>query len=911
MIRALVVASVLLVAAALAASGDATPETVPPNAEDLRHDAGEANAGEADAGANAAETLFTRGILLRQAGDFEGAREAWEECLAWARDHRDVEKIELCLHQLALLDASQGNLARAADRWGEAHALLRGEGQLRAAFGPARHAALALRDLDRFEDATAILEQQLDMARQHGYADYEAQALVDLGGIARRRGRSREALRRYEEAQNHLDETSRTESRVEAILGQAAALNADGRTVDALELLELQAGAIRAKADASQRVEIDSELGKQYLLANRPADALSALRRSLSVADSAGLSRYRLRNLSYVARGLRQLGEPDSAIARLREAIGAWEADRQLPLDPEWRDERAQDAPRAFLDLAVLLLERPLEVPENQRTAFDLLQRYKARTLTERVLGPGAPGDSAAFVATLETLQSGTLAPGELLLDVFVGPEASLVFAVTSGECRVARAVGEGTGLRRLVERYLVGVQPVAARATSAPDAEAAADSLASFLFGGCTDLVASAKALLFAPDASLNLISLADLPFQGKPLVERCDLVRVPSASLFARERATRDTTPVPARMLAIAGCAPNGSDLPGADLEVKRLARRFEGVTARAGIDSIATFPALAAGAAILHVAAHAQTDDQHPWRSALRLAPTANESGVIRAAQIASLRLPVRLVFLSGSETAGGRAPSGEGVVGLASAFLAAGVPTVVATTRQVDDRATGKLVESFYDALSRGATAAAALRHAQDKVRRDPATSHASYWSSFVVVGDGARHVELKRRLMLPGAAAFLGLAAIALLGCVIAGRRSARAWVARALLAAAVVCVAAAGWQFLHRVRVPESGGALQAAPSENRWDMIVWDATDTAWPLQWQPVAGAASYGVRVQTAKGDVVAEVPASATGVEMKFEVVPEARRAEALYVVGIAVGMDGPMISTRPRFLPRPR
>lgn len=131
------------------------------------------------------------------------------------------------------------------------------------------------------------------------------------------------------------------------------------------------------------------------------------------------------------------------------------------------------------------------------------------------------------------------------------------------------------------------------------------------------------------------------------------------------------------------------------------------------------------------------------------------------------------------------------------------------------------------------------------------------------------------------------------------------------WLSRGLLAASVACVAMAGWQYLHRVPAPEPGATMRAAPLESRWDMIVWDPTDTAWPLEWSAVVGAAKYVVHVQTASGEVVAEAPASGTGVELPFDVVPVERRSEALYVVAVAVGIDGPIASTRPRFLPRPR
>ena len=109
-----------------------------------------------------------------------------------------------------------------------------------------------------------------------------------------------------------------------------------------------------------------------------------------------------------------------------------------------------------------------------------------------------------------------------------------------------------------------------------------------------------------------------------------------------------------------------------------------------------------------------------------------------------------------MLSGCESAGGRVLSGEGVLGLTAAFMSAGVPAIVATLWPVDDRATAAFMSRFYDGLSRGRTAAAALREAQNAVRDDRRTRAPFYWAGFVLLGEGDVRFPLRRRAAWPGA-----------------------------------------------------------------------------------------------------------------------------------------------------------
>ena len=136
----------------------------------------------------------------------------------------------------------------------------------------------------------------------------------------------------------------------------------------------------------------------------------------------------------------------------------------------------------------------------------------------------------------------------------------------------------------------------------------------------------------------------------------------------------------------------------IAGAEREVRDLSGRYREIVFGGGtkpgrrlLDSAETDRGF-------HFAGHTEVDDQLPWRSA-RLANTGDS--MLTASAIASHRIGRPLVVLSSCESGGGRARSGEGVAGLATAFLVAGSPTVVATLWPVDDRVTARLIERFYD------------------------------------------------------------------------------------------------------------------------------------------------------------------------------------------------------------------
>ena len=111
-----------------------------------------------------------------------------------------------------------------------------------------------------------------------------------------------------------------------------------------------------------------------------------------------------------------------------------------------------------------------------------------------------------------------------------------------------------------------------------------------------------------------------------------------------------------------------------------------------------------------------------------------------GLLWLSDIYSLHFPVDLAVLSGCRTASGQQVPGEGLQGLARAFLVAGARRVLGSLWSVEDQQTGLLMRRFYGGLLREhLPPASALRKAQRTLAEAPETSAPYYWAGFTMQG----------------------------------------------------------------------------------------------------------------------------------------------------------------------------
>jgi CHAT domain-containing protein/Tfp pilus assembly protein PilF len=155
-------------------------------------------------------------------------------------------------------------------------------------------------------------------------------------------------------------------------------------------------------------------------------------------------------------------------------------------------------------------------------------------------------------------------------------------------------------------------------------------------------------------------------------------------------------------------------------------------------------ATSPAVAQSR-IVHFATHAIIDDAHPELSGIALSTYDRDGrpqdGFLRAHDIFNMKLSAGLVVLSACRTALGRDVRGEGLIGLARAFMYAGAQRFVGSLWSTDDKATAELMVRFYKKmLKENMRPAAALRAAQVEMWRDVRWQSPYYWGAFVQQGE---------------------------------------------------------------------------------------------------------------------------------------------------------------------------
>jgi CHAT domain-containing protein/Flp pilus assembly protein TadD len=191
---------------------------------------------------------------------------------------------------------------------------------------------------------------------------------------------------------------------------------------------------------------------------------------------------------------------------------------------------------------------------------------------------------------------------------------------------------------------------------------------------------------------------------------------------------------------------------DLPGTETEVRNLQRLvspqqnirvFTGrEVSEAQIKSLSAQMELAKYP-ILHFACHGYFDESDPERSGIVFSEVSGlvntgEDGYLTIPEIVLLNMNARMVLLSACETCLGVLKRGDGMVGMARAFLVSGVENVGVSLWSIDDDATMEFMTRLYGkVLNERKTFKEAYYLTRNEFRKDPKWSHPYYWAAFTM------------------------------------------------------------------------------------------------------------------------------------------------------------------------------
>lgn len=399
----------------------------------------------------------------------------------------------------------------------------------------------------------------------------------------------------------------------------------------------------------------------------------------------------------------------------------------------------------------------------DKRRAFNYSEQSRARSLLDLLTHGVNTADGSAepqftVGATASPLDLDTakakLPVGMQIVQYTALKDKLLIWLVSKDRFEVIEKPVPADELNRMVVDYVALL--TRNDASQAAEVKRRAESLYELLFAPVAPLLDREFEVGIVPDKALFHLPFNALvaPASGHYLVQDFTLLFAPSASVLIhcsriaeeRAQATRAETLLSVGNPAFDRAAYSDlADLPSAEVEAKKIAQLYPGALALTGARAQkAAFVERLPSADVIHFAGHYVADERSPMRSRLLLA----RDEALTAADVYGEQLPkARLVVLSACETELERYDSGEGMIGIARTFLAAGAPLVVASQWPVDSDATVELMIRFHRLRKEeGLNTTRALRRAQQEMLSGPDERHRNpyYWAAFLPVGGHAEY-----------------------------------------------------------------------------------------------------------------------------------------------------------------------
>ena len=600
----------------------------------------------------------------------------------------------------------------------------------------------------RYEEAIYWLQRAYDRFAKMGAGHAAANTIGNLGVCYYGLGDSEKALAAFQDATARLEKAGDRRNEQDW-LGDSGSVLVDQDNFSAgMDRFRLALEIARDSKDRSGSAEWLKDLAKASLLVGQPdaaerynnesllinrdlKDNVQELYNQLSAAEIAAARKQfgraeemflqilgsasedpstALEARENLARLYIETGDPRKAEVQFRSAI-ADIAGRQTGLTKDdYKISYLSSLVRFYRSYVDFLVQRG-----EPGRALEVVESSRARILTERVAY--ARAQSSFSTSQLQNLARSS---HRILLSYWLAPKQSYVWAITPANIQMFTLPPEKE-IRGLVEGYRTVIEDLTDPVESQNPSGV---RLSKMLLGPIRQIARPGSHVVIVPDGALHSLNFATLPAPGDPgkyWIEDVTVSVAPSLGLLLNARPA--TKARQASLLAMGdpdSAAEEFPRLPNARKEIDTIAALFSNSnkTVYEGAESQPStyLRADPARFSFIHFAAHATANRASPLDSALILSRNGNIYA-LTAREIMKVPLNASLVTLSSCRSAGARAYSGEGLVGLTWAFLQAGARNVIAGLWDVDDESTSRLMSRLYSDLTRGVSPEDALRSAQ--------------------------------------------------------------------------------------------------------------------------------------------------------------------------------------------------
>jgi tetratricopeptide (TPR) repeat protein/CHAT domain-containing protein len=708
-------------------------------------------------------------------GNYGKAIEYAQQRLAIAREIKDRQGEGSALNNLGGAYHSLGNYAKAIEYSQQSLAIAR-EIKNREGEGNAlNNLGIAYQFLGNYAKAIEYAQQRLAIAREIKDRQGEGHALGNLG-------LAYSSLGNYAKAIEYTQQYLAIAREIKDRQGEGGALNnlggaylALGNYAKAIEYAQQRLAIAREIKDRQGEGGALGNLGIAYNSLGDYAKAIEYSQQRLAIAREIKDRQNEGGALNNLGVAFLKAGNPTEAEKMLVNGIQVWESMRQML--------GSNDANKVSIFERQAATYRTLQqvrvAQNNPIGALEIAERGRARAFVDLLTERLSSGSSNPVIATspnqdqirqIAKAQNATLVQYSIVHDTFqiqgkqVGRESALYIWVIQPTGEITfREVDlkplwqkQNGSLANLIINYqqFLGVRSRSSLGSTQPQPDL--PTLHKLLIDPIASLLPKDPNahVIFIPQDSLFQVPFPALQdANGTYLIEKHTILTAPSIQVLDLTRQQRQklaqqptnsgralvlgNPTMPTVSLSPGEPKRQLEPLPGAEAEARSIAPLLNTQAITGAQGTKAAIVQKMPQASIIHLATHGLLDDVRGLASAIALAPSGNDNGLLTAEEIFDMKLQASLVVLSACNTGEGKI-TGDGVIGLSRSLISAGVPSVIVSLWRVPDAPTAELMKEFYQNLQKNPNKAQALRQAMLTTMKTH--SNPRDWAAFTLIGE---------------------------------------------------------------------------------------------------------------------------------------------------------------------------